>query len=209
MAQKEDILEQIVEEYLTHEGYFVQHNIKFKPVKDDPEYVSQKDSVSSDIDVLAIHPRRVGHEKVVAVNVKSWQSGFIVERVLDEIEHNKKVRGRPAQLQYRELTMEKWARAYIGAVKQHAGTERFTYVLAVTLLKGDKLKWESHPPFRKALQGNPIKIITLKEMVERIETHLTRTPAATDIGRLLQLFLAAGLRTRSAPPMEIPDFSAD
>lgn len=33
VAQKEDILEQIVEEYLTHEGYFVRHNIKYRPVE--------------------------------------------------------------------------------------------------------------------------------------------------------------------------------
>ena len=120
MAQKEDILEQIVEEYLTHEGYFVQHNIRFKPPKDDPEYDGQKDSVSSDIDVLAIHPIRSGHDKVMAVNVKSWQGGFVVERVIDEVESNKKVRGRPARLGYRELTIDKWSRAYINTIKQHA-----------------------------------------------------------------------------------------
>lgn len=38
MATKEDILEQIVEEYLVHKGYFVQHNIKFLPLKDHPEF---------------------------------------------------------------------------------------------------------------------------------------------------------------------------
>jgi hypothetical protein len=99
MAQTEDILEQIVEEYLTHEGYFVQHNIKFKP---DPgygeEYDPKKDSVPRDIDVLAIHPNRSGHEKVMAVNVKSWQSGFAVDRVIIEIERDKTVAGRPTHL---------------------------------------------------------------------------------------------------------------
>jgi hypothetical protein len=33
VATKEDILEQIVEEYLSHKGYFVRHNIKFVQTK--------------------------------------------------------------------------------------------------------------------------------------------------------------------------------
>ncbi len=76
MATKEDILEQIVEEYLVHKGYFVQHNIKFLPRKDHPDFVLNKDSNHSDIDVLAIHPRLSGPEAVMAVSCKSWQSGF-------------------------------------------------------------------------------------------------------------------------------------
>ena len=54
MATKEDILEQIVEEYLVHNGHFVQHNIKFLPRKDHPDFVLKKDSNHSDIDVLAV-----------------------------------------------------------------------------------------------------------------------------------------------------------
>jgi len=56
MSQKEDILEQIVEEYLTHKGYFVQRNIKYRPDTRDPDYDAKKDSVHSDIDVLAYNP---------------------------------------------------------------------------------------------------------------------------------------------------------
>lgn len=52
MATKEDILEQIVEEYLVHKGYFVQHNLKFLPRKDHPDYIQNKDSNHSDIDVI-------------------------------------------------------------------------------------------------------------------------------------------------------------
>jgi hypothetical protein len=156
--------------------------------------------VPSDIDVLAVSPLRSGRDKVLAVNVKSWQSGFVVERVLEEIKTNKIVAGRPSNLRYRELTMEKWSRAYVDTIRRHTGSDRFTYVLAVTLLKGDRSKWEMYPPFGKALKGNPMRVITLKEMVEKIEERLTQTPAATDIGRMLQLFLAAGLRTRPAAP---------
>lgn len=48
MATKEDILEQIVEEYLVHKGYFVQHNLKFLPRKDQPDFVTNQDSLTRD-----------------------------------------------------------------------------------------------------------------------------------------------------------------
>ena len=56
MATKEDILEQLVEEYLLHEGYFVRHNIKFLPRRDHPDFISKQDSNHSDIDVIGYHP---------------------------------------------------------------------------------------------------------------------------------------------------------
>jgi hypothetical protein len=56
MATKEDILEQIVEEYLSHQGYFVRHNIKFKPHQDHPAFIRNLDSNHSDVDVLGYHP---------------------------------------------------------------------------------------------------------------------------------------------------------
>jgi hypothetical protein len=49
---KEDILEQLVDDYLQHKGYFTRHNIKFKPSKDSIDFDIQKDSVHSDIDIM-------------------------------------------------------------------------------------------------------------------------------------------------------------
>ena len=63
MAQKEDILEQIVEEYLTHQGYFVRHNIKYRP--------ADFRQTPSDIDVLAVDPRRSGAALHVGFGVPS------------------------------------------------------------------------------------------------------------------------------------------
>ena len=48
MATKADILEQIVDEYLVHKGYFVQHNPKFLPRKDQPDFVTNQDSLTGD-----------------------------------------------------------------------------------------------------------------------------------------------------------------
>src|ERR1039457_2960507 len=60
MATTEDILEQLVEEFLIHRGYFVRHNVKFLPRKDHADFSSKLDSNHSDIDVLAFNPRRQG-----------------------------------------------------------------------------------------------------------------------------------------------------
>src|SRR5690606_3805535 len=52
------------------------------------------DRVHSDIDVLAIHPSKVGTEKVIAVTCKAWQSGFRVSRILKAIEEEGTIAGR-------------------------------------------------------------------------------------------------------------------
>ncbi len=191
MATKEDILEQIVEEYLVHKGYFVQHNIKFLPRKDHPDFVLNKDSNHSDIDVLAIHPKLVGPEAVIAVSCKSWQSGFNSASELDAILHDKKVRGRKAWQSFRELCVPKWSEAFVAAVRDATGRDEFTYALAVARVKGDKARWESHQPFIDALGGNPIRLISFQDMVSEIYDTLGTTLAATEVGRMLQMFRAA------------------
>ena len=80
------------------------------------------------------------------------------------------------------------------AVKEATGKDRFTYATAVTRLMGDKAVWENHQPFRDALGGNPLKILTFREMVSEIQDGLTTTLAATEVGRMLQLFSAAGVQ---------------
>ena len=191
MANKEDILEQIVEEYLIHKGYFVQHNIKFRPRKDRPDFVSNQDSNHSDIDVIGYHPKKDSEEKVMIVSCKSWQNGFNPASKIEDILNNKKVSGREAWRAFRELVVPKWSDAFLEAIKDATGEERFTYVTAVTHVRGDKDVWENHAPFRDALNGNPLKILTFRDMVIDIQSELTTTLAATEVGRMLQLFSAA------------------
>jgi hypothetical protein len=73
---KEDILEQIVDEYLNLKGYFTVANVRYKPLPTDPGYDKQQDSVASDIDIIGYHPSLSGAKKVVVVACKSWQDGF-------------------------------------------------------------------------------------------------------------------------------------
>lgn len=194
MATKEDILEQIVEEYLVHKGYFVQHNLKFLPRKDHPDFISNQDSNHSDIDVVGYHPLIEGDRKVMVVSCKSWQKGFNPSSELNAIVDDKIRRGRKAWQAFRELTVPKWSEAFVKAVKDATGSDRFTYVTAVTRLVGDKSVWEDHEPFRQAIGGNPVTILTFREMVTEIQGELTTTLAATEVGRMLQLFAAADMK---------------
>ena len=188
---KEDILEQLVDDYLQTEGYFTRHNIKFRPRNDHPDFNSKKDSNHSDIDVIGIHPKKTGPDRVWVVSCKSWQSGFNVRTKLEELTANKTRSRREAWQFFRELMKPKWSEAFINAVKDVSGTSTFTYVLAVTVIVGDRRQWESHRPFVAAMGGNPIRMIELSEMLDRIKSQSTTTVASSDIGRVLQLMRAA------------------
>jgi hypothetical protein len=136
---KEDILEQLVDDYLQSNGYFTRHNIKFRPRRDHPDFVSNQDSNHSDIDVIGINPHLRGANRVWAVSCKSWQAGFRVERKLKELAEDKRVGWRQAWQSFRELTSPKWSEAFINEIEKVTGVRKFTYVLAVTVIHGDKL----------------------------------------------------------------------
>jgi len=188
---KEDILEQLVDDYLQGQGYFTRHNLKFRPDPSHPEFERQKDSNHSDIDVIGLHPGLTGPDRVWVVSCKSWQGGFRVTSKLSELTNNKIVSGKESWHYFRELMKPKWSEAFIREVERATGTREFTYVLAVTVIHGDRRAWEEYMPFSKAMGGNPIRLIELSEMLEKIEEQATRTVASSMIGRVLQLMRAA------------------
>ncbi|MEM6506602.1 MAG: hypothetical protein AAF711_14295 [Planctomycetota bacterium] len=193
MASKEDILEQLVEEFLIHRGYFVRHNIKFLPHKDHPNFIRNQDSNHSDIDVLGFNPKLTGHDRVWAVSCKSWQEGFNPDSKITELKENKIANGREAWKGFRELVVPKWSEAFISAVYNATGEKQFTYITAVTRLKGTAKNWESYEPFHQSMQGNPIRVVPLIDMLKEVSTDLSKTVAGTEFGRTLQLFKAAGI----------------
>lgn len=196
MATKEDILEQIVEEYLLHAGYFVRHNVKFLPNPTHKDFESKSDSNHSDIDVIGYHPNKSGPEKVMVVSCKSWQSGFNPAVELNNIQLGKVVRGREAWKAFRELVKPKWSEALRAKIFEETGETEFTYVTAVTKLTGDKNPWVLNQEFIAALGGNPLQIIDLSEMLGSISSSLSTSLAGTEVGRMLQLFKAAGIPLR-------------
>jgi hypothetical protein len=200
VATKEDILEQIVEEYLTHKGYFVRHNIKFRPRQDHPELQSAKDSNHSDIDVVGFHPGLAGPEKVCVVSCKSWQNGFNPAYWMKQLDGDgtKIVGGREAWKSFRELKVSRWSEAFISAIKDATGSDKFTYMIAVAHVVGDPAVWEEHEPFQEAIGGNPIRILTFESMIQEISIGISKTVAGTEIGRTLQMFKAAGFELKVA-----------
>lgn len=197
---KEDILEQLVDDYLKFNGFFTAHNVKFKPAQADPDYSKQSDCVASDIDVMGFHPMRQGANRVWVVGCKSWQSGFDPEERIAAIEKGKIREGREAWKSFRELAKSKWADALVAEVMRLTGSSEFTYVTAVAKLTGDASAWERYEPFREKLHGNPIKILTLKEILSDLDKKISTTVSSSQVGRLLQVMKASGWKPEPQPP---------
>jgi hypothetical protein len=62
---------------------------------------------------------------------------------------------------------------------------------AVTFVRGRKSLWEKYPAFLKAMRGNPIKVLTLQEILASLDGSDSTTVAGSAIGRTLQLMKAA------------------
>jgi len=200
---KEDILEQIVDDYLQFNGYFTTHNVRFKPDPAHRDYVADLDRVPSDVDVVALHPTHSGPERVLVVTCKSWQTGFNPRKKLMELRENSGPRKRPTWQHFRELWIPKWAEAFRNEIARLTGQSEFAYRIAVTRFQGDSPErwaeeWRDDPTVRTNLPGCSIGFLTLEEMWATLLTELRRTPAASEIGRLAQLLKAAGLTAEYA-----------
>jgi hypothetical protein len=190
---KEDVLEQLVDDYLKLQGYFTCHNVKFTPRADHPDFDAKTDSNDSDIDVIGINPNRTGPDRVWVVSCKSWQTGFDATKWARDVATDKIFSGRESWRFFRELVSPKWSEAFLNTVRTLAATSEFTYVTAVTRLRGDRHGWEQHRDLRQALGGNPIRILTLEEMFNDIQRRTSTTLAPSEIGRLVQLLKSAEL----------------
>jgi hypothetical protein len=165
---KEDVLEQIVDDYLQLDGYFTTHNVRFKPTPGQPDYNSREDSVASDVDVLGYHPRRRGNDRIVVVSCKAWQTGFYADRFLAQLRGEAPNPRRPRWKQFREIWNAKWANAFVQQIESLTGSDRFTYYLAVTAVRGDTAAWENDPTIQRNLRGNPFRFLPLELMWSRV-----------------------------------------
>lgn len=192
---KEDVLEQVVDDYLQLNGYFTMHNIRFRPSTDHPQYVSKDDSVHSDLDVLGVNPNVVGPSRVIAVSCKSWQVGFNAENKLAELRGEKKGGKRPTWRMFRELWSPKWSEAFVDRIEDLTGQRDFEYRIAVTRLvgAGSAEAWNEDATIRANLPNCPISFLTMEDMWKNVVESLGTTPAASEIGRLAQLLKASGV----------------
>lgn len=190
---KEDVLEQIVEDYLQFKGYFTMHNIGFKPSHAHPDYVGREDAVRSDVDVLGYNPTLTGCDRVIVVSCKAWQGGFDATGKLAELNDTKKNPSRATWRHFRELWIPKWSDAFLSVIESLTCSREFAYRIAVTRLRGDAAAWAADPTIGKNLPGCSVGFLTLEEMWTSMLAKLTTTPAPSEIGRLAQLLKAAGL----------------
>lgn len=195
---KEDVLEQVVEDYLQLNGYFTQHNLRFKPAKDE-HYVSTNDSVASDIDVIGYNPLRKKGDRVWVVSCKAWQSGFSAQAKLDEMRGVKANGKRETWKAFREVWEPRWAAAFRSEIERATGESRFRYSIAVTKLNGGLSAeqaadlWRSDPTIQANLAGSTMTFLTMRSMWDELQQKLTTTPASSEIGRVAQLLKAAGI----------------
>jgi hypothetical protein len=190
---KEDVLEQIVDDYLNFKGYFTTHNVPFRPDPSHARYESRLDSVPSDIDVIGIHPQKRGRQKVIAVNCKSWQSGFRAKMLLEQLRNERKNPKRETWHRFRELWVPKWSEAFRQEILERTGAKTFTYRIAVTRMIGSGDDWTSEPRIKENLPGCEFGFLRMEEMWKAVVGELTKRPAPSEIGRLAQLLKAAGL----------------
>lgn len=194
-AVKEDVLEQVVDDYLQLKGYFTMHNIRFRPSVDHPEFVSKDDSVYSDLDVLGVNPCLDGPSRVVAVSCKSWQAGFNPSLKLAELRGEKQGGKRHTWRMFREVWSSKWSLAFVDRIEELTGQRDFEYRIAVTKLTGAGTveTWQEDPTIRGNLPNCPISFMTMEGMWGEVVQALGTTPAASEIGRLAQLLKASGV----------------
>ncbi len=210
---KEDILEQLVGGYfLRKPATFTKHNVKFKPQKEDIAHfdvrTKSRFTVSSDIDVLAVHLNEQAENKVSVISCKSWQDGFDIDffynHLIDEEKRKVRVGTSDAWKKFRELVEPTWAKAFREKIYAETNSFDFTYYIAITKIKrnrGNKIEdFKKCQLFLDNLSDNgkhnvKIEFLTLETMLSEIlNEERNTTIEATEIGRFLQLVKAAGLK---------------
>lgn len=201
---KEDVLEQIVDDYLQFKGYFTIHNVPFKPSSEHGEYVQALDQVASDVDVVGYHPRLTGTDKVMVVSCKAWQKGFNTSAELKRLQGLKSAGKKQGWRHFRELWIPKWNEAFRDEIEKLTGEREFSYVIAVTRLIGDRDvgAWRNDPTIQANIPGCSFDFLTMKQMWGTMLDRVGTEPAASEIGRLAQLLKASGLTDSEvvAPP---------
>lgn len=102
--------------------------------------------------------------------------------------------------------MPKWSEAFRKSIADLTGQEIFKYNIAVTRLvgEGDPLDWTTDPTIKSNLPRCPVGFLVLEDKWKKMLEELTKTPASSEIGRLVQLLKAAGLTAPRAVAPPIP-----
>ena len=121
----EDVLEQVVDDWLRRAGYFTRTNVRFGPVAGDEGYSSREHNQQSDLDVLAVKPTETGAARVLAVSCKAMQAGFSPNRWLTAAELGRIYNGKDSRKHLRELWDPVWAAALRRRVHELTNSDSF------------------------------------------------------------------------------------
>ena len=105
---------------------------------------------------------------------------------------------------FRELTSDKWIKAFLDKIESETGQRQLNYYIAVTKLKDESIGYKSlttpkkiENRFKKYRGKIQLSIITLEDILgdyfDRIKEKETTSLESSDVGRLLQLINASGL----------------
>ena len=221
---KEDILEQIAEDFYSKKvGCFTKHNIKFRPLKEEPTYIAKYDSVHSDIDLIIIDTRE--RNKIITVSCKSWQGGFDILKYKNMLEDtlnkqpSKTTGKRDAWCAFRELCIHRWTNSFLKILRNELNVvnskeiELEYVILCTKITRGslkDKSDFENSEAIKKYFKQKKanikLKVITIDEMIAEILKIMNEkdTPYVenTHLSRTLQLMIASGMRFKNKPNIE-------
>jgi hypothetical protein len=206
---KFDILEQLVDGwFLRQPSTFTKHSIKYKPKASDISHLNSKAkskyTVSSDIDIVAIHLDKEEEKRVSVVSCKSWQGGFDIDYYYQRLIDEEKRKHKDMWKRFRELVEPVWAKAFREKIFDETKSNSFTYYIAATRVQKNKDKFVEDFKSCKLFLDNlsdygkynvRINFLTLETMLEQmLEETGDTTLESTEIGRFMQLLRAAGLK---------------
>ena len=184
-----DLFEQLVGDYLTEKGYLCKFNVNYRK--------ADNKQTGSDIDVLARRQKRP--HKILVGDCKSWGEGLWGDWMLQEPPKPAILR---QQDRFKPLFRQEWADGLAAKIKTEFGTERFIYTIYCARLRG-----QSRDLRKLRIGGNPVRVVTLAEMVSETEQRLVERSKQTDsvepttLGRFVQLMRHAGIK------LEFPEHS--
>jgi len=183
---KEDILEQIAEDYYSKKvGYFTKHNIKFRPSKEEPIYIAKYDSVHSDIDLITIDTNE--RNKIITVSCKSWQGGFNISKFKNTLEYalnnqpTKTIGKKDDWCAFRELCIDRWTNSFLKILRNELNVVdtqeiELEYVILCTKITKRSLKYKSDfenseaikKYFKQKKVNLKLKVLTIDEIIAEI-----------------------------------------
>ena len=189
-----DLFEEIVRGAFQAARYLTTENVPYKlnPNAKGIRSGRWRADAVSDIDLIAMHPRRSGKAKVLAISCKGGGEPLVIERDLARLSAgnpNQSVAGSCAATGFRELTDPDWAIAFRQAVHAVTGAAEFTHVLAVKKACGERKMWNDHAAFHRLTPHLTILDLTdLLAMLRRSDARLFRNSTTA---RLADLVAAA------------------